>query len=145
MYRFSRNREEVAVLIKEHGLTPTSQRLDIGEVLLDKPQHLSADALLRRVNKDSTKVSKATVYNTLKVFLQHGLIQAVKVNEQHVLYDSVTEAHHHIYNEDTNELTDIDSSTLRVENIPELPSHLEARGVEVLIRVGNSESVSKSL
>ena len=138
MFIFERNRGEISSLIREHGLTPTSQRLDIGEVLLNKPQHLCADEVLSRVNAQSNKASKATVYNTLNSFLKHGLIQAVKVNHQHVIYDSVTEPHHHFYNEDTDVLTDIDGSEISVTGIPDLPKGLVNRGVDVLIRVGKN-------
>lgn len=136
MFTFNRSREDITNLIRTHGLTPTMQRLDIGEVLLNKPQHLCADEVLKKVNTDGDKVSKATVYNTLKTFLQHGLIQEVKISNQHVIYDSVTDSHHHFYNEDTGELTDISAGELSVQGVPQLPEGLETRGVDVLVRVG---------
>ena len=138
MFTFQRNREQIANLIREHGLTPTTQRLDIGEVLLNTPQHLCAEEVLKKVNANANKASKATVYNTLNSFLKHGLVQALKTNNQTVIYDSVTHPHHHFYNEDTQELIDFAADDLRVSGIPELPEGISTRGIEVLIRVGKN-------
>ena len=137
MFTFERDREEIIRLIRDHGLTPTTQRIEIGQVLLNKPQHLCADEVLKKVKRLSDKVSKATVYNTLKSFLQHGLVQEVKISNQQVIYDSVTESHHHFYNEDSGELSDIAENEISIQGLPRLPNGLESRGVDVLIRVGN--------
>lgn len=138
MYTFSRSRDEITQLIREQGLTPTVQRVKIGMALLNKPQHLSADEVLKIVNADEPKVSKATVYNTLKAFIEHSLVKQVKISNQHLIYDSVVEAHHHIYNEDTGDLTDINPCQIHVDGLPELSHGLVTRGIEVLVRVGNS-------
>jgi len=138
MDNFSRSRQDIAELLQEHGLTATSQRLDIGQVLLNKPQHLSADEIIKKVNVSSARVSKATVYNTLKTFRIHGLISEVKVTNQYLIYDSVVEDHHHVYNEDTGELFNLDLEQVRIDEQSILKPGLVKRGVEVLIRVGNS-------
>lgn len=137
MFDFQRNRQEITELIRAHGLTPTAQRVAIGEVLLNKPQHLCAEEVLQKVNAGANNASKATVYNTLKSFLKHGLIQEVKINDQTAIYDSVTESHHHFYNEDTGELSDIKHQDISINYLPELPPELETKGVDILVRIGN--------
>ncbi len=119
------------------GVKPTSQRLEIGSILLSKPQHMSADQILGRLQKAGSRVSKATVYNTLKLFTDQGLIREVSVDATRQYYDSTTHAHHHFYNVDTGELTDIDPEALAFSRLPELPEGTVAADIEVIVRVRN--------
>ena len=50
-------------------------------------------------------------------------------------YDSETRLHHHFYNVDTGELTDIDDSEISFGRLPELPDGTRGESVEVLIKV----------
>jgi Fur family iron response transcriptional regulator len=124
-------------LLLEHDIRPTAQRIEIAAVLLSQPQHLSADQVMSRVNRDGTVVSKATVYNTLNLFAEKGLIREVIIESGKVFYDSNTDIHHHIYNEDTGTLLDVAATEMTIENIPELPEGTVQSGVDVIIRVRN--------
>ena len=117
------------------GIGPTSQRLRIAEVLLGKPRHLSADQVLAEVNHDRTLVSKATVYNTLRLFTERGLVREIVVDPDRSFYDSSTGPHHHFYNSDTGELTDIAADTVRISGLPPAPEGTEAEQVEVIVRL----------
>ena len=119
------------------GVKSTSQRLEIGALLLAEPQHMSADQILSRVQKNGSKVSKATVYNTLKLFTEHGLVREVSVDSTRQFYDSTTGHHHHFYNVDSGQLTDIDPADLQFSRLPQLPDGTEAQDVEVIVRVRN--------
>jgi len=57
--------------------------------MYERDQHLSADAILERVNLDAstTNVSKATVYNTLKLFVREGILREVAIDPQRILFD----------------------------------------------------------
>jgi len=110
----------VVKLLTQHNITPTQQRVKIGMVLLTKRQHLSADQILVRVNFEASVVSKATVYNTLGLFVTKGLIREVIVDSAKVFYDSNTQPHHHFYNVDTGELSDIGTSDLLINQLPAL-------------------------
>jgi len=122
--------------LKKHGVIPTPQRLEIAEVLFRRPQHMSADQIMAAVNRgDSPKVSKATVYNTLKLFSDKGLVREVIVDPARVFYDSTTGSHHHIYNVDSGELRDIPSDEVAFSKLPQLPEGTQPDGVEVIMRV----------
>ncbi|HYQ73313.1 MAG TPA: Fur family transcriptional regulator [Gammaproteobacteria bacterium] len=127
--------ERVNELLRQHGILPTQQRLLIASVLLEREQHLSADQVMNLVNGEQHLVSKATVYNTLGLFANHGLIREVIVDPARVFYDSNTSDHHHFYNVDTGELTDIDSHTMELAALPEMPAGTVAAGVDIIIRV----------
>lgn len=124
-------------LLLEHDIRPTAQRLEIAAALLCQPQHLSADQVMARVNKNAAMVSKATVYNTLNLFAEKGLIREVIIESGKVFYDSNTDVHHHIYNEDTGVLLDVAATEMTIENIPDMPEGTVQSGVEVIIRVRN--------
>ena len=54
------------------GIRPTAQRVQIAELLLSAPQHLSAEQILASLRRAGARVSKATVYNTLNLFAATG-------------------------------------------------------------------------
>lgn len=130
----------LAIHLEKHGVIPTAQRLEIAEVLFRRPQHLSAEQILTAVNRDDKpKVSKATVYNTLKLFSARGLLKEVIVDRERVFYDSTTGSHHHLYNVDSGELQDIPAHAVEFARLPELPDGLQSDGVEVIMRVRRRE------
>jgi Fur family iron response transcriptional regulator len=129
--------DQIKQQLLEHDIRPTSQRLDIARVLLAEPQHLCADEVLKRVNRQTNLVSKATVYNTLNLFAEKGLIREVIIDSGRVFYDSNTSVHHHVYNEDSGQLQDINASEVQLGDMPRLPSGTIGVGVDVIIRVRN--------
>jgi len=129
--------DQIEHVLEDHSIRPTSQRVDIAKVLLAKPQHLSAEQVLAHVNTKDNLVSKATVYNTLNLFVDKGLIKQVIIDSRYVFYDSNTEPHHHFYNEDTGLLYDIDDEEMLLKEIQNLPKNTVQKGIDVVIRVKN--------
>lgn len=132
--------EDILEKLKRHGVMPTPQRLEVAEVLLGRPQHLSADQILEQLRQVGSRVSKATVYNTLKVFGERGLVRELTVDPDRKFYDSTTHAHHHFYHVGTGELSDIPEDEIEILNLPPLPEGTEQESVEVLIRVRDVDS-----
>ncbi|MFP5465716.1 MAG: Fur family transcriptional regulator [Gammaproteobacteria bacterium] len=131
------SQQQVIDLLASRDIQPTLQRLEIAQVLFARDQHLSADEVLKLVNQDTARVSKATVYNTLGLFAAKGLIREVIVDPSRVFYDPNTDEHHHFYNVDTGELLDIDAEQLSVVDLPPLPKDTVAEGVDIIIRIRN--------
>ena len=131
---------EVEKLLVKHKISPTRQRRQIARIMFAKPQHLSAEQILESVNREGGGkiVSKATVYNTLGLFVGKGLIREVIVNSNKVFYDSNTKAHHHFYNVDTGMLQDVDVEHLSLQSLPVPPSGTKLEGVDIIIRVRTS-------
>ena len=136
------SRQDVARMLRDHGILPTQQRLMIARVLFEHHQHYSADQVMSSVNEGRERVSKATVYNTLGLFARNGLVREVIVDPTRVFYDPNTSNHHHFYNVDTGELIDIDSASLQISDLPELPERTVAEGVDVIIRIRNESAVN---
>lgn len=128
-------RDAISKLLASHGLQVTSQRLDIAEFVLSKPQHLSADQILAEMRARGSRVSKATVYNTMNLFSERGLVRTVEVDPQRQYYDSTSEPHHHFYNVDTGELTDIPSDGVSLAVQTTLPEGTVQEGVDIVVRV----------
>ncbi len=132
---FPKTRAEVVSLLREYNITPTHQRIKIGNVLFTRPQHLSAEQVLAAVNQGDDEVSKATVYNTLGLFAEHGLVREVIVDPSKVFYDSNLSKHHHLYYSDSGELEDIADEHVEIAKLPELPEDIQIEDVDVIIRV----------
>ncbi len=131
------NVQSVKYLLRAHGITPTQQRLQIANFLFGKQQHVSADQILSHVQQSNQPVSKATVYNTLGLFANKGLLREVIIDPNKVFYDTNTEHHHHFYNTDSNTLTDVNSSDININTLPALPSGTHFECVDVIIKVRN--------
>ncbi|MBK1674512.1 transcriptional repressor [Ectothiorhodospira shaposhnikovii] len=129
------DRETVVRKLREHGITPTQQRVEIATVLFERPQHVCADQVLAQVNAVESLVSKATVYNTLGLFAKKGLIREVLVDPARLFYDSNMIPHHHMYHTDSGMLEDVAPGQVQLGALPEVPEGMVIEGVDVVIRV----------
>lgn len=128
---------ETCALLTQYGISPTQQRIRIAQVMCSEPRHLSAEQILEEVNLETIRVSKATIYNTLKLFVSKKLIREVIVDPSKIFYDSTTHPHFHFYNEDSGHLSDIDEGSIALESLPEIPDNTELAGIDIVIRVRN--------
>jgi Fur family transcriptional regulator, iron response regulator len=128
-------RDNLAEVLRRHSVNPTHQRIEIAYALFSRQEHLSADQILAIVNDRHSETSKATVYNTLNLFLEKRLIREVIVDPNKVFYDPNTEPHHHLYNIDTGKLADIDASSIEISGLPPLPEGMVTEGVDIIVRV----------
>ena len=126
---------DTAATLAQFNITATSQRLQIANVLLSEPMHLSADQLLEKLRRGGESVSKATVYNTLKLFVERGLIRQIHLDPERTVYDSRQATHHHFHEVETGTLWDINPDDVAFSRLPTLPEGMEIASVEVIIRV----------
>ena len=122
-------------ILEAHGVRPTAQRLKVAEILLTAPRHLTAEQILARLRESSGRVSKATVYNTLNLFVGQGLAREIHADPERCVYDSTMTPHHHFQNVDTGEMIDIRPEDLAFASLPPLPEGTEIESVDVVIRV----------
>lgn len=121
--------------LRAYQVTPTAQRMQIAQILFAKPAHFSAEEIYALVNQAKPAVSKATVYNTLGLFVRRGLIKEVLVDPSKVFYDSNTSSHHHFYDINSGEIEDIPQDQITINELPKLPSGKHLDSIEVLVRV----------
>jgi len=122
-------------ILEQRGIRPTSQRLKVAEILLTAPRHLTAEQILATLRESTGHVSKATVYNTLNLFVDQGLAREIHADPERCVYDSTMIPHHHFQNVDTGEMTDIRPEDLSFARLPPLPPGTEIESVDVVIRV----------
>lgn len=124
-------------LLKSNGITPTKQRLEIADLIFVKNQHFNASDLIDKVKNAGLPISQATIYNTLCLFEQKGLLKTINLNNDHKFFDTNLDPHHHMYNTSNNTLTDISNEKISFSKLPDIPKNLSVEQTEVLIKVKN--------
>jgi Fur family iron response transcriptional regulator len=122
-------------ILADRGIRPTSQRLRVAQLLLTAPRHMTAEQILATLREADGRVSKATVYNTLNLFVAQGLAREIHADPERCVYDSTMAPHHHFQNVDTGEMIDICPDEMAFARMPELPPGTEIESVDVVIRV----------
>ncbi len=135
---FPLERSGVVSLLQQFKISPTRQRVEIAEFLFQRPQHLSAEKILEGVTCEGKRVSRATVYNTMGLFSRKGVVREVLIDRERVFYDSNPEAHQHLYNVETGELTDVYDAEIDLVSDPELPEGLKIIDTDIVYRVASS-------
>jgi Fur family transcriptional regulator, iron response regulator len=135
--------ESISRTLRSHGVIPTSQRVLIGRMVLGRPAHFSAEQLYEQINQEGSCVSKATVYNTLGLFVKKGLLRQVLVDPSKVYYDSNMAPHHHFYDVESGELVDIDASEIGIGALPETTEDVEIEGVDIVVRIRRTRETGK--
>ena len=127
---------EIVNKLRSSKLRPTKQRIRIGEFLFkrEKTFHFTVDKLNKILNKkDSEKISLATIYNTVDAFRKAGHLKEILTNNNTSYFDTNVSAHHHFYDGETNELTDINYEEIEVAKLPHAPKGKKIKDVEVII------------
>jgi Fur family ferric uptake transcriptional regulator len=81
--------------LRDHRLPVTRQRDLIARVVLQSEEHLSVDTVVRRLREQGVRVGTATVYRTLDVLVQSGLVRAHDFGEGFRRYEPVPAQAHH--------------------------------------------------
>jgi Fe2+ or Zn2+ uptake regulation protein len=117
------------------GIQPSSQRLAVAAYVLHTEDHPSADEVWQNVRSTLPMVSRATVYNTLNLFVEKGILRQFVLKEGHVVFDPKIEPHHHFIDNDTGQIHDVPWNAVRVTpaDLPGLPD-LEVKEYQVIFR-----------
>ena len=122
------------------GLRPTKQRLKICEVLFNREKtfHFTINDLVKNIsNQLNTKISLATVYNTVHAFKDKGYLKEISINSDKSYFDTNITNHHHFFDEDTNQLIDCEDDYIENINIKKNITGKKINSVEVLIKVAS--------
>src|SRR6185436_13081656 len=92
---------DTSTTLREHGIQPSAQRVAVAEYVLRTNEHPSADVVWKRVKEQFPWISRATVYNTLNLFVDKGLLRRLTFAEDSIVFDPKTETHHHFIDEAT--------------------------------------------
>ena len=132
--------------LRELGLRPTKQRVKICEALFNREKtfHFTINDLVKMISKEmNEKISLATVYNTVHAFEKKGYLKQISINSDKSYFDTNTSAHHHFYDEDTNELIDCNENDIDSINVKKNITGKKISSVEVLVRVASDNQTQK--
>jgi Fur family iron response transcriptional regulator len=124
--------------LRESGLRPTRQRLEICELLFlpEKTFHFTINDLTKIIEeKLSIKISLATIYNTVHAFKKKGYLKEISINSDKSYFDTNVTEHQHFFDEDTNELIDCGNDEVDSINVKKNITGKKIKSVEVLIKV----------
>jgi len=129
--------EAIDSFLSDHGIFVTAQRRTVARVLFSRNQHVTPEQLHELINLSGARVSKATVYNTLGVFAEKGLVREIHVSNSKTFYDSNTSRHHHFYNVDTGDLIDMKERLVPLFLHTDLPDGTVMETADLVVRVRN--------
>ena len=132
MRREDQRLEIIKQKLVEHGVRPTIHRIHIAQHVLDEADHPTADDVLAWASKNLPKVSRATVYNTLRELSQAGLIREFRFPQlSKTVYDKNTEHHFHFYDQASESFVDLKEESVKVDI--KLPPSFKVNSIDILV------------
>jgi len=130
-------KSEIVNKLRSSKLRPTRQRISIAEFLFNREKtfHFTIENLNKNINKKDNleNISLATIYNTVEAFKKAGHLKEILTNNNTSYFDTNISSHHHFYDDQTNELTDINFNDIEVTKVPHAPKGKKIKDVEVII------------
>tara|TARA_B100001057_G_scaffold426318_1_gene450300 strand:- start:8701 stop:9099 length:399 start_codon:yes stop_codon:yes gene_type:complete len=124
--------------LRNSGLRPTKQRLQICEVLFDteKTFHFTVNDLVKKIKRQTnSNISLATVYNTIHAFEKKGYLKQIPINSNQTYFDTNISDHHHFYDMREGRLIDLENSDVGPINIKKKINGKKIKSVEVLVKL----------
>ncbi|MBL8913281.1 MAG: transcriptional repressor [Archangium sp.] len=109
--------------LKEAGIQPSAQRLAVAGYVLQTDAHPSADEVMSEVQANFPMLSRATVYNTLNLFVEKGLLRQLVLAEGKTVFDPCLEPHHHFIDEESGRIEDVPWDAVKVGDVKGLKGY----------------------
>lgn len=87
--------ERLEKLCLERGMRMTEQRRTIARVLAASEDHPDVEEVYRRAAEEDPRISLATVYRTVRLFEEAGIIERLDFRDGRARYEEASEEHHH--------------------------------------------------
>jgi Fe2+ or Zn2+ uptake regulation protein len=120
-------------LLRSVGVKPTPQRVAVARYVLGTTSHPTADEVLAKARRECPTLSRATVYNTLTLLAERGLVRLQTIREGVVVFDAHMEKHHHFVDEATGKIYDVPWDALSVSGQDRLKEY-DVRDYQVVMR-----------
>ena len=124
--------------LRNSGLRPTKQRLQICEILFDteKTFHFTVNDLEKKIKKKlNNNISLATIYNTVHAFKKKGYLKQIPINSNQTYFDTNVTQHHHFYDLKEEKLIDLENCDVGPINILKKIDGKKIKSVEVLVKL----------
>ena len=111
--RVTKTASTIEARCMEKGMRMTEQRRTIARVLNDSADHPDVEELYRRCAKIDDHISISTVYRTVKLFEDSGIIERHDFREGRARFEQIPESHHdHLINLRTGEVVEFQSEEI---------------------------------
>lgn len=87
--------ESIKRRLLEHQIRPSKPRVAILRFLMENPIHPNVDTIYKALAPEISSLSKTTVYNTVDLFTERGVIQRITIDDKNANYDADTSVHPH--------------------------------------------------
>ena len=135
-------KRDLLAALRTHDIQPSAQRVAVAQYVLFTADHPSADQVWAKVRKSLPVLSRATVYNTLNLFVERGLLRQLVLAEGKVVFDPNVDAHHHFIDEATGSIHDVPWGALEVRRVDSLRGY-DVREYQVVMRGRKAASARK--
>lgn len=125
--------EAVVTILQGNGIQPSAQRVAVGEYVLRTEDHPSADQVWAAVRERFPMISRATVYNTLNLFVEKKLLRELILAEGRIVFDPNLGPHHHFIDEESGAILDVPWDAVSVDRVEALPG-MDVREYQVVMR-----------
>lgn len=125
--------EAIIAVLEQHGIQPTPQRISVATYVLKVTTHPTADEVWERVRRDSPTLSRATVYNTLNLFVEKGLLVMQVLKEGTAVFEPHIGPHHHFIDTETGRIYDVPWEAIKVSGHRAL-AEFEVENHQVVMR-----------
>lgn len=125
--------KDVGNFLKEHGIKPSYQRMQIYKFLLENKIHPTVDTIYKALCDEIPTLSKTTIYNTLNTFIEKGIVSVIVIEENETRYEANMTLHGHFKCNECGNIYDIflDTSSLdlsQLENFDIKEKHIYFKG-----------------
>lgn len=125
--------QEIESILKKAGIQATAQRIAICQYVLCEALHTTVEEIKEWADRNFPKISLATVYNTVNILVEAGLVKPLKLPHiEKIIYDNNVENHYHFLDENTGEIFDIEPEQLEFKYM--LNKNFKINGIDILIR-----------
>jgi Fur family peroxide stress response transcriptional regulator len=87
--------EEVIDYLKKHHIRPSNIRMKVLKFLLKNRIHPTVEDIYKNLIEEIPTLSKTSVYNTLNLFLEKGIVVGIALDQKELRYDINTNFHGH--------------------------------------------------
>lgn len=131
----------VKEILLRKGISASHQRVKILQYLIEKKNHPTVEMIFNDLSAEMEIISKATVYNTLNLFIQKGVILQLTIDEGESRYDADTGIHGHFKCESCGKIEDVeikisamDIRSIQGYNIEEQHIYLKGKCSECVLK-----------
>ena len=123
---------DVGQFLKKHEIKPSYQRIKIFQYLLDSVEHPHVDEIYRTLIEEIPTLSKTTVYNTLNLFVEKGIVNSVTIDGNETRYDADIREHGHFRCDACGKVYDFEAQFDQLQT--DLPGHFIVSQRDIFFR-----------